>query len=266
MSVRLSVLAGLLPLLALGACGDGGRPLWMSEAPRTGPAPEAGYLTPPRVLAARDGPAGLAVAGSAVPGSRVRLGAPSGEAVFATTDPRGVWTTVLPVALTPRLYGVSMTVGERSVQSEGYLAVTPDGRVAQLRAGAGALVLSASSRRPVILAIDHDRDGAAMISGVGTADAEIGLRVDRTAAGASNVDRQGRFSFALSRPLPAGGHAFEISGEGGEDVVGGLISRPAPLGGPFQASRVDGAWRIDWMTPGGGAQTTLLFDPAGPGG
>jgi hypothetical protein len=29
---------------------------------------------------------------------------------------------------------------------------------------------------------------------------------------------------------------------------------------PFDAERLDGAWRIDWMTPGGGVQSTVLFD------
>lgn len=264
MSVRLSVLAGLLPLMALSACGDGGRPVWGGESQKTAPTAEAGYLSPPRVRAVKLGRAGLALAGTAAPGARVTLGASTGALRYAIANDAGLWTLVIPAAADLRLFGVSMTVGDRTVQAEGYLAVTPDGRAAELRAGAGALVHSSPSRRPLILALDFDRDGAAMVSGVGTANAEVGLRLDRSAAGGSTVDRSGRYSFALSRPMNSASHDLEISGEGGEQVVVVEATRPAPFGDPFRAQRVSRGWRIDWMTPGGGVQSTILFDRPGP--
>lgn len=260
MSVRLSVLAALLPLLTLAACDEGGRPAWKTEAAKAEAV--AGYVKPPSVLAARAGRGGTALAGVAAPGARVLLVAPDGGQKEARADDKGAWMIVAPPATTLRLYGLAMMVGERSVQAEGFLALTPDGRLAQLRPGAGALVLSAPSRRPRILALDFDRDGAAMVSGVGTINAEVGLRLDRAAAGGSMIDRQGRFSFALSRPVSEAGHDLEISGEGGEDTISVTTSRPADLGGLYRASRLTGAWRIDWRTPGGGVQSTLLFDPA----
>lgn len=263
MSVRLSVLAGLLPLMALSACGDGGRPVWKGEPAK--PGAEAGYLRPPRVEAIRTIQGGLALAGTATPGARIRLGTPRGELRYGSTNEAGRWTIIIPRSGDLRLFGVSMTVGARTVQAEGYLAVTPDGRAAQLRAGAGALVLSPPSRRPLILALDFDRDGAAMVSGIGTVGAEIGLRLDRAAAGGSTIDRQGRYSFALIRPMASASHELEISGEGGEQVLIVSAGRPASLGQPFRAERVQGGWRIDWMTPGGGVQTTMLFDPPGEG-
>jgi hypothetical protein len=264
-SVRLSVMAGLLPLMALSACGDGGRPAWTGESPKAAASAEAGYLMPPRVLAVKSGRAGLALAGTATPGARVRLGTPQGELRYAVANAAGSWALVIPPAADLRLFGVSMSLGERTVQAEGYLAVTPEGRVAQLRAGAGSLVQAAPSRRPLILAIDFDRDGAAMVSGVGTIDAEVGLRLDRTAAGGTTIDKEGRYSFALSRPMSGAGHELEISGEGGEQVVVVGAERPAPLAQPFRARRAGAAWRIDWMTPGGGVQTTVLFDQPGMG-
>ncbi|MDO8297874.1 MAG: hypothetical protein Q7T19_15725 [Caulobacter sp.] len=248
----------MLPLLLVVACGDGGRPVWKTEPSK--PLAVAGYLTPPRVLAVRAAQGGTALAGLAAPGARVRLGEPDGQLRYATADGSGLWTIVVPPSAGPRLFGLAMVVDGRTVQAEGYLALTPDGRAAQLRAGGGTLVLAPPSRRPRILALDFDRDGAAMISGVGTVGAEIGLRLDRAAAGGSAIDRQGRFSFALSRPMSSASHELEISGEGGEDVLVVATGRPDPLDRPFRASRLAGAWRIDWMTPGGGAQTTLLFD------
>ena len=251
--------AGLLPLLLMGACGDGGQPVWKAEAARSAAAD--GYLVPPRALATHVGRAGIAIAGLAAPGSRVRLGEPTGELRYGVADEAGLWTIVVPPSSDLRLFGVAMSVNGRSIQAEGYLAVSPEGRAALLRAGAGALVLAPQSRRPLILSLDFDRDGAAMVSGVGTVNADIGLRLDRTAAGGTVVDRQGRYSFALSRPITPATHELEISGEGGEDVVVVATDRPAALDRPFRASRLPNAWRIDWMTPGVGAQTTLLFDP-----
>lgn len=258
-SGRLIAWAGLLPLLLVGACGDGGGPLWKGESTRS--VAIDGYLTPPRVLATRVGPAGIAIAGRATPGAKVRLGEPTGELRYGTADKAGLWTIVVPRASGLRLFGVAMSVNGRSTQAEGYLAVSPEGRAALLRAGAGAQVVSPPSRRPLILSLDFDRDGAAMISGVGTVNADIGLRLDRTAAGGTAIDRQGRYSIALSRPITPATHELEISGEGGEDVVVVATDRPPALDRPFRASRLPNAWRIDWMTPGGGAQTTLLFDP-----
>lgn len=250
--------AGLLPLLLVAACGEGQPAPWKADSQKA--APVDGYLTPPRVLAARVGSAGIAIAGVAAPGARIRLGEPTGQMHAGVTDSGGLWTIVVPPSPDLRLFGIAMIVEQRTVQAEGYVAVAPDGRAALLRAGAGAQVISPPSRRPLILALDFDRDGAAMISGVGTVGAEIGLRLDRTAAGGTTIDRQGRFSFALSRPITPATHELEMSGEGGEDVVVVATDRPPTLDHPFRAARLSNAWRVDWMTPGGGAQTTLLFD------
>lgn len=265
MSVRKWALAGLLPLLAMAGCGAGDGGAWRAERAKGAPAAEAGYLSPPLTLAVgRTADGRVRLSGSAAPGATVRLGQPNGESLSALADAGGGWIAVAPAAADVRLFGLSMTSGGRSVQSEGYLAVLPEGGAAQLRAGAGAQVLSAPSRRPRILAIDHDHDGAAIVSGVGTVGADVGLRVDRAARGASAVDQRGRFTIALNQPLSPGDHEFEVAAEGGEDVIALPISRPvSPASGPFRAERTARGWRIDWMTPGGAVQTTLLIDRAG---
>lgn len=265
MSVRVKALAGLIPLLGLAACGPGDTPPWKAEPARVAPEAEAGYLAPPLTLAAQPSRDGTVVlSGSAAPGATVRLGTPSGEVLNAVADGKGAWTATAKLSQTVKLYGLSMSVEGRTVQSEGYLAVTPDGGAAQLRAGAGAQVISPPSRRPRILAIDYDRDGGAVVSGIGTPSADVGLRVNRVARGDSNVDSQGRFAIALTQPLAQGPHEFEVAAEGGEDRLVAATVRPTPpSGAPFQASRGDEGWRIDWMTPGGGVQTTLLFDRRG---
>lgn len=258
-------LAGLIPLFGLAGCGPVDTTPWKAEPARVAPEAEAGYLAPPLTLAAQPSRGGVVVlSGSAAPGAAVRLGTPSGEVLNAVADSKGAWTATAKLSDTVKLYGLSMKVAGRTVQSEGYLAVTPEGGAAQLRAGAGARVISPPSRRPTILAIDYDRDGGAVVSGIGTPQADVGLRVNRVASGGSNVDAQGRFAIALSQPLAPGSHEFEVAAEGGEDRLATTTARPVqPTGSPFRAARGGEGWQIDWMTPGGGVQTTLLFDRRG---
>lgn len=255
----------LLPLAIaapLVACGDEGRRDWGRSAPAAQPAkdPEAAYLPPPKVVTAAIQGSGVALSGSAVAGASVRLGAPTGEATSTEADASGLWRAVVPIAPEPRLFGLSMTREGRTVQAEGYILVTPEGLVALLRAGGGSEPLAGPSDSLRILAIDYDQEGGVVISGVGRPGAGFGVRIDRTTEGQAKVDAQGRFNFALTRPLAHGEHSVQVAGEGGEDLVRIVASPHAPLtAGPLHAERVDGAWRADWMTPGGGVQTTILF-------
>lgn len=253
-------MAGLVPLLGLTACGEAPQPPWKAAPAKGPPAAEARYVAAPGVTAAVADAGGVRLTGSAAPGATVMLGTPSGETLSARADAEGRWTVTAPTPDGVTLYGLFMQVGERRVNGEGYLVLTSDSRAAELRAGAGARVLAPASRPPRILAIDYDGDGGAVVSGVGTERADVGLRVNRAAAGNSTVTEAGRFSIALARPLAAGTHEFEVAGEGGEDLAVAAIQRPAPLGeAVYRAAPLNGGWRIDWRTPAGGVQTTLLL-------
>ncbi|NGM48496.1 hypothetical protein G5B46_02625 [Caulobacter sp. 602-2] len=254
----------LVLVVALAACGEEGRRDWGRAAPAAQPTrdPEAAYLAPPKVVTAAIQGGGVALSGSATAGASVRLGSPTGEATSVEADAAGLWRAVLAGAPEPRLFGLSMTREGRTVQAEGYVLVTPEGMVALLKAGGGSEPLSGPSDSLRILAIDYDQDGGAVISGVGRPGAGFGVRVDRVTQAEAKVDAQGRFSFSLTRPLGHGEHAVQVAGEGGEDLVRIAVSPPAALtAGPLHAERLDGAWRADWMTPGGGVQTTVLYAP-----
>ncbi len=260
MTVRALALAGLIPLLGLGACE---RVASRQEPGKPAAGGEAGYVAPPIVLAAQPSSNGVVLSGAAAPDAEVKLGAPSGEVISAKADGKGAWTAVVPPSDGVRFYGLLMGVEARVVQSEGYLVLTPNG-AAQLRAGAGAKVIAPASRRPRILAIDYDGGGGAVVSGVGTPSALVGLRVDRAARGESTVDVQGRFAIPLLQPLAMGVHEFEVAAEGGEDVAAVEVSRSTPpTDSPYRATRFPYGWRIDWRTPSGGLQTTLLLDQGG---
>lgn len=264
MTFRAAAIAGFVPLLGLAACGGERQPPWKAPAPKGPPAAEARYVAPPAVVEVRAVQTGVQLRGTAAPGARVMLGTPSGETLEGLADAEGRWVVDAPRPDGITLYGLFMQSAGRKVNSEGYLVLTPEGGAAELRAGGGAKVLAGPSRPPRILAIDFDRDGGAIVSGVGTARADVGLRVDRTAGGTSTVADQGRFAIALVRPLVAGRHEFEVAGEGGEDVVTAATDRPASLGeSVYRATPTEGGWRIDWRTPGGGVQSTLLLSRRG---
>lgn len=264
MTFRAAAIAGLVPLLGLAACGEERQPPWKAVQPKGPPAAEARYVAPPAVVDGRPGAGGVLLTGTATPGATVMLGTPSGERLSARTDADGRWTVTAPTPTGVSLYGLFMQDGDRKVNAEGYLVLTADGRVAELRAGTGAKVLAQPSRPPRILAIDFDRDGGAVVSGVGTAGADVGLRVNRAAGGTSTVSEQGRFAIPLLRPLVAGRQEFEVAGEGGEDVVVATTARPDPLGeAVYRAAPVESGWRIDWRTPAGGVQSTLLLGRRG---
>ena len=62
-----------------------------------------------------------------------------------------------------------------------------------------------------------------------------------------------------------GAHALDLSAPSGQAHQSAEIAAPSALGGsPFRAGHVAAGWRIDWLTPGGGEQTTLVFDASEP--
>ncbi|MBO9558995.1 MAG: hypothetical protein J7515_10465 [Caulobacter sp.] len=263
--LRSACVVAALATLALGACGRGEEG-WRNDpaaAKTEQPSPQAGYLRPPRVVSAiREGNT-VTLSGQAEPSSSVRLGAPTGEALVGKADAAGAWRLVAPLAPEPRLYGLSMTMDGRTVQAQGYLMVAPNGSAVLLRAGAGAEVMGRSSLPPRVLAIDYDRSGGAVVSGVGTPGAGLGVRVDRATRGEGKVGEDGRFSISLDQPLTAGDHTIQVAGDGGEQQVVVEVSVPAtPTNGPASSTLNGMGWRVDWMTPGGGLQTTQLLDTA----
>lgn len=242
----------------LGACDPGAS----SDPKRSEKADsaEAGYLPPPALQSAQRSGGRLTLAGVALPNADLRLGSPDGEVVLGKADGEGRWTVVVPIQAGVRLFGLSMTRDGRTVQAEGYVMVSEEGHVALLRAGAGAWRLAPSANAPRILAVDIDRAGGAVVSGVAAPGAGLNVRVDRVVSGGGRADDDGRFFVALKDPMSRGAHDIQVGGEGGEDQVTIPATPPLALtSGPVRSDRVATGWRIDWVTPGGGVQTTLLI-------
>ncbi|HEY2658825.1 MAG TPA: hypothetical protein VGI79_03825 [Caulobacteraceae bacterium] len=251
-------------LIALAGCGKG-RDWRQTPAPAPVAADaEAGYVRPPQVLSAQRGTDGVVVlTGKAEPNSRVRLLTPDGSAYGGTVTAAGVWSMPTPPGI--GIYGLSEDLGGRIVQGEGYVVVlTQPGRpAALLRAGGGAEPLGSAPGGLSIAAADFDTGGGTVVSGFAPAGVGLRLMVDGAAApGEVKADPGGRFFIGSPVMLRPGSHQIRVQGASQAAAADIAVSPPGPISGsPYRATRQGAAWRVDWTTPGGGVQTSLILDP-----
>lgn len=251
-----TLIIGLVLAVALVGCGR--KPPLRREPPRP-PSPGVDYAASPEVIAARGGAGGTALEGAAAPGSLVRLATPAGAALETRADAAGRWRLSLPPAAEPQVFGLSERIGGRPVQAQGYVLVGPGGKAALLRAGAGALRLDRAAG-PRIGAFDFDHEGAAIVSGEAPGMAWLSLRLDGRQAAEARADTAGRYSIAIDR-LTSGPHTLEVVGDGFTSAGRVEVAPAAPLvAGPLRSQFTQGGLRADWLTPGGGVQSTILLD------
>lgn len=249
-------------LVGLAACGgDSGKRV--AKAGVDARAENAGYLVPPSVNRVQLTSAGLSLSGLGPPGGRVRLASPAGEALVANVDGKGRWMIGLGAISDPRIYGLSAVVAGRSAQAEGYVVVTPKGQAALLRAGAGARRIDDPGRSG-LRAIDFDRGGGVEVSATAPAGANVLLHFDGRLTAQGRADAAGHYDASLPGPgsstaIRPGSHQVQVSGDGFSDAVEFQVSPPAPLAqGPLRSQITEAGLRVDWMTPGGGVQSTIL--------
>lgn len=246
--------------LALTSCGEGATPAIGAKVSGAPPV-EAGYIKPPMVTATRVEGAAVMLAGSAAAKAAVRLATPQGQAVTATADEKGAWSLSVPATDEAQIFGLSATAGGRTTQAEGYVLLTATGEVVLLRAGAGAVRVGRTSARSGVDAVDFDREGGAVVSGHAPANAPLSVHIDGDQTADGRADAEGRYSIAVPKPISPGAHQIDVFGDAAENSVT-IDARPAaPISsGPLRSTAVPGALRIDWMTPGGGVQSTLLLE------
>ena len=233
-----------------------------STAADRGAALEGAYLAPPEPDAVRADARGVVLSGVAPAGSRVRLASPSGQASFAAADAAGRWSFALGVLSQPSIFGISAIAGPRAVQGQGYLLVTPTGQAAVLRAGAPALRLDA---RPGagLRTLDFDAGGALEVSAMAPPKATVILRLDGRQVAEGRADDNGRFTASLpasGQPgLRPGPHRLDAVGDGFADTASPQLTPAPPLAeGPLRSQLTPAGLRVDWLTPGGGVQSTIL--------
>ncbi len=256
--------AALALTLSVGACGRSGSfPARQAQA-GGGDGPDPAYHAAPRVngvAKAADG--AVMLSGRALPSSQLKMVSLRGlDTGPIRADGSGAWTAQLGPVSEPALYSLTEDASGQMVEAEGFVAVLPGApTVALLRAGFGAEVVQDSRSAPLkILAVDYDMAGATVVSGRAPASSPVRVLVDDQppAEGAAGPD--GRFSLTLPKPLPSGRHRLQVLTPRGQARAEVVVTPPAPpRNAPYQAQAESFGWRIDWITPGGGAQTTLLL-------
>jgi len=226
---------------------------------------EAGYVTPPQVTSVTRTANGLALSGRADANARVRLSALDGVAYGATANANGDWMITAPTPQQVRLFTLSEVLGSRDVPGGGFLAVFPaPGRTAAiLRVGGPSQALSDVQGAPQVTAVDYDSGGGAVVSGLAKPGAPVRLTVDGTVAGEVKPDADGRYSVSLAGSLPMAAHEAVAQSTGGLRRTTFEAGAQSSLAGgvPFHGGRIASGWRVDWSTPGGSEQTTLVLDP-----
>jgi hypothetical protein len=263
MNVRAVVLASAAVLSLAGCTRPGPFPARQVQA--GGEAPDPGYRAAPQVVGvnrAADG--AVTLSGRALPSSPVQMITPKGIAIETRADGSGAWTAPLGPASEPQLYRLSEQAAGQTVEAEGYILVLPRvPTVALLRAGFGAEVAPGAVQAPMrILAVDYDMAGATVVSGRARAASPVRVLVDGQVAIEGAAGPDGRFSLTLPKPLAPGRH--QLQAQTPQATAESVIAVDPPAlarGAPFQAQAQPSGWRVDWITPGGGVQTTLL--PAG---
>jgi hypothetical protein len=241
------------------------------ETPAHGPAPHApavltAYLAPPELIRADRRSGAVLLAGTSTPNAAIRLASPDGSAIAGSADGRGVWRILAPAGAAPRLYSLSETASGRLVRALGYIAVLPaPGPPAAMLHPTATATLPPADPEPGLIAVDYDGSGEAMATGQAAPGETVRLALDGKEAGEDRADAAGVFSATLLQPLTPGPHVLVVSSQrlrasAASFTATRVLHVATP---PFQTQRQDGAWRIDWMTPGGGVQSTVLFDPKG---
>ena len=259
-------LAACLVAFALSGCGarDG---VDAAPPPVAASAGEAAYLAPPALSGAVRQAGRLTLTGTAPADARVQLASPDGRVLSAPSDGRGGWTLTLPAPTAPEMFAFSALAGDRVVRGEGAVLLSPGPAppALLLRSGFGALSVGLAPGGPLIVAVDYDASGGTAVAGMAPANAPIRLSLDGVFAAPAQSDGQGRFAvMAVNRTLAPGARSVEVETASGRAEVRIMMSPPAPLSAPYRATREGKAWRIDWAPPGGGVQTSLVFDMPGP--
>ena len=258
------IIAATVTAMALLA-GGCSRPAPKATSARPSALPaQSDYASPPQPTTAsrgRDGEVNLT--GVSRPDALIRLASPDGTATGVAATHNGVWTLTTSVGDQPRLFSLAEDMNGRPLRAAGYIATLPASApaAAMLRPGMGAQVLGGAPGPLSIAAIDFDGGGAAVVSGKATPGATVRLTLDGAEAGEDRADAGGIFSVSASPALRPGPHLLEAittharSSQAFEAARARTLAKP-----PFTAAHTPVGWRIDWMTPGGGIQTTILFE------
>ena len=254
--------------LTVAAC----RPAPQGDADDGGAALRAaGYARAPVVsTVTQNGPSGFVVTGQASPDGRVRFIYGPQRAMGVTADSKGRFRADLPSGPEGGLYDLliedkghdsSDDSASRLIHAEGRLFIPP-GQAAMatlLRSGAPSKRLF--NENEAMAVVDYDGAGALAVSGRVAVRTRVNIVIDGEIRATALSDARGDYA-ATAQIAPPAPDATTLSltvqtatDTRQRDIA---ISLPNRRAGDHITAVTDG-WRVDWLLPGGGMQTTLVF-------
>lgn len=219
----------------------------------------AGYARAPVIRGVTAGGGGtFVIAGDARPDGRVRVQYQGSRAIGVTADSDGHFKAAVPSG---GIYDVSMEDSGRLMHAEGRLFVPQDhpDKAVLLRAGASSLPLD--NMAATVATFDYDNSGGAAVSGKVTPKTQVDLVMGGEIRGRAVSDDQGQYSLTTQIPPPGSGPAaLAITIQAGKISANKTVPvSPSDPSGGDRTTAIDGGWRVDWLLPGGGMQSTLVY-------
>ncbi len=222
----------------------------------------AGYARAPEISSVRqDGNGSYVVEGQALPDGRVRFTYAGQHAIGVAADSRGHYKAELPAAGLGGLYDLSIEDSGRLMHADGRLFI-PYGQASK-----AVLMRSGSPSRPimrgtdVVRVVDYDAAGALGLSGYVAPNTKVEVILGDEIRAQATSDANGYYTATTQIPPPVATAApvtliVQVKGQS--------VTRSFTVSLPESATedriRREGAvLRVDWVLPGNGMQTTLVF-------
>jgi hypothetical protein len=223
-------------------------------------ATNMGYIRAPEILKVTIGGNGVVkISGVARPDGRVRLTSRQGQAFGVTANTRGEFEAELPNDVNGNLYDLSMEDSGRLMKAEGRLFV-PTGqpeRAVFMRSGYPSLPLSPHA--PLLAVVDYDGLGGVAVAGRTKAGAVVALGVNGADVARVKADEAGLYSAILPLRQSLVGQAVMLTAQSEGAVDARTVELQAEPGEMDSIQPTEAAWKVHWLLPGGGSQTTMVY-------
>ena len=245
----------VLLLAALSGCHSSGKAVTEDE---TDALRRQGYARAPQITEVTQEGVSFVVSGIATPDGRVQF-IYAGSNVGLNADSKGRFRVALPSGPAGGLYDLMVEDRGRYMHAEGRLFVpagSPDKAVV-LRPGGASQPLSATKN--VLAVVDYDSAGGVAVAGRVEAGQTVNFVADGVTIGRTQSDDTGRYHLTAQIAAPTAVPVqIDAAVEAGSDQQKRPIMVSLPAGND-QITKLTDGWRIDWVLPGGGVQTTLVF-------
>ncbi len=223
---------------------------------------EAGYARAPVITGVNQSdPSTFVVTGLASGDGRVRVVYQGTHAVGVTADSKGRFRAELPATAQGGIYDLSMDDNGRPMHADGRLFI-PQGhpeKAVLLRSGSPSQPLL--NPNTVAAVIDIGGNGGAAISGRTAPNSDVKLMEGGDLRGQTRSDAQGNYSLT-TRILPPTEtpETWSFTLQAGTATVNENIPVVLPNAAVGdQVTPIGSGWRVDWVLPGGGMQTSFVF-------